>query len=71
MANSIRDPEYWRRRAAQTRAKICEISYRSARVDLLKVAEEYDRLADRAEHWRQKGPPEKITWIHKSVSRDV
>jgi hypothetical protein len=53
MTNLIRDPEYWRRRAAQTRAKIRDVSYRKARVDLLKVAEEYDRLAERAEQWRK------------------
>ena len=55
MANLIRDPEYWRKRAAQTRAKIRDVSYRNARIDLLKVAEEYDRLAERAAHWRQRG----------------
>lgn len=54
MANPVRDPEYWRKRAAQTRATIRNISYRNARVDLLKVAEEYDRLAERAAHWRQR-----------------
>jgi hypothetical protein len=55
MATPIRDPEYWRKRAAQTRAKSRNVSYRNARVDLLKIAEEYDRLAERAAHWRQRG----------------
>jgi len=71
MANPVRDPAYWRKRAAQTRAQLCDVSYRKARVDLLKVAEEYDRLAERAEHWRQRNSSEKATWIHKLISREV
>ena len=57
MADPIRDPEYWRKRAAQTRAQLYDVTYRKARVDLLKLAEEYDRLAEQAEQWRQKPMP--------------
>jgi hypothetical protein len=48
----IRDPDYWHERAAETRAK-ADSSYDPKTVlRLLKVAEEYDRMAERAERWQ-------------------
>lgn len=45
----VRDPDYWRGRAAETRAKADTYGHPQNKEKLLKVAEEYDRMADRAE----------------------
>jgi hypothetical protein len=44
----VLDPRYWRERAERTREKAEQFSMRSSRDRLLKIAEEYDRLAERA-----------------------
>ncbi|WP_141686868.1 hypothetical protein [Bradyrhizobium sp. LMTR 3] len=49
----VRDPEFWRKRAAQTRAKMGSRYDRDSRVDLLRIAEEYDRIAENAERWQK------------------
>jgi hypothetical protein len=51
--NPMENPNHWRQRADQTRAKADQI-WRDTRFKrhLLRVAEEYDRLAQRAEQWR-------------------
>lgn len=57
MLEPIRDANYWRKRAAATRAKAEERSvFRKPRVNLLKVAEEYERLAERVERRRHIEP---------------
>ncbi len=58
----LQDPEYWRKRAAQTRAKVTDARWPKPRIDLLRVAEEYDRLAARAEASQitQSGPAEDV-----------
>lgn len=53
---SLQSGEYWRTRAAATRARIGDGWHRTTTVNLRKVAEEYDRLAERAERaeeWRR------------------
>jgi len=47
--NVMQNPGYWRERAEETRAKADSFRYGATRKTLLKVAEEYDRLALRAE----------------------
>jgi len=52
MHDPIKEPKYWRDRADATRAKAkryCDI--RQIR-RMLRVAEEYDKLADRAAEWQ-------------------
>ncbi len=49
MKNPIFDPEHWRERAEKTRAKAESFAYRQSKERLLKIAEEYDRLALHAE----------------------
>jgi hypothetical protein len=44
----VLDPRHWRERAERTREKAEQFSMRSSRDRLLKIAEEYDRLAERA-----------------------
>jgi hypothetical protein len=53
MNNPIYDPNHWRQRAEHAQAKADQIS-RDANLKrkLLHMAEEYDRLAQRAELWR-------------------
>ncbi|MEH2535066.1 hypothetical protein V1277_005637 [Bradyrhizobium sp. AZCC 1588] len=51
--NPVRDPVFWRKRAAQTRAKMGSRYDRDSRVDLLRIAEEYDRIAESAERWQK------------------
>jgi hypothetical protein len=53
MKNPICGSNHWRQRAEQAQAKADQIS-RDANLkrELLRMAEEYDRLAQRAEHWR-------------------
>lgn len=53
MNDAIRNPRFWRERAEETRSKA--ESYRvaeSERKKLLRVAAEYEQLADRAEQWQ-------------------
>jgi hypothetical protein len=54
--SASRSAEYWRNRAAQTRARIGSVYERNSRVDLLRLAEEYDRLAALSEHWQAPSP---------------
>lgn len=49
MKNTLQDPGYWRRRAEETRNKAESLAYRNSRERLLRIAEEYDRLATYAE----------------------
>jgi hypothetical protein len=43
-----RTPAYWLRRAAETRADAQKMTDMTARLTLLRIAEEYDRLATHA-----------------------
>lgn len=52
MANMF-DPRYWEERAAKTRDKAEQFGMRDSRDRLLKIAEEYDRLAKRAAERQQ------------------
>jgi hypothetical protein len=49
--NPLYDPSLWRKRAAQTRAKADIFAQPHAKERMLKIAEEYDRLAKHAEQW--------------------
>ncbi|UPJ71303.1 hypothetical protein IVB19_27250 [Bradyrhizobium sp. 187] len=44
----VLDPRHWQERAERTRDKAEQFSMRHSRDRLLKIAEEYDRLAERA-----------------------
>ncbi|MGY3505150.1 hypothetical protein ACVWYJ_005769 [Bradyrhizobium sp. USDA 4471] len=44
----VLDPRHWRERAERTRDKAEQFSMRQSRDRLLKIAQEYDRLAERA-----------------------
>jgi hypothetical protein len=53
MNDPMKNPRFWRDRAEETRTKA--EAFRLAESDkqrLLKVAAEYERLADRAEQWQ-------------------
>ncbi|WP_298260628.1 hypothetical protein [Bradyrhizobium sp.] len=53
MTEIMRNAQFWRERAEETRTKAD--GYRLAESDkqrLLKVAAEYEQLADRAEQWK-------------------
>ena len=50
--DKIYDPKHWRERAEQARALAGEMGDREARDAMLKVAEQYDRLAQWAEERR-------------------
>jgi hypothetical protein len=53
MSRSIRDPRFWRDLAIETRRKAEAFSIeRQEKERLLKIAEEYDSLADRRERWQ-------------------
>jgi hypothetical protein len=52
MRDPIKDPKYWRARAHATRAK-AKRCYDAREIRrMLRVAEEYDKIANRAEEWR-------------------
>ena len=49
MKSFLRDLKHWRERAEETRAKAAQFFYKeSEKQRLLRIAAEYDRLADRA-----------------------
>ncbi len=53
MADTLHDPTHWRERAEKTRAKADGFRVsESDRQRLLKIAAEYDQIADRAEQLR-------------------
>ena len=55
MNDPIKQPKYWRDRAEATRAKAKQFRYGGALRDvyrLMRVAEEYEKLADRCEEWQ-------------------
>ena len=52
MKSFLRDLKHWRERAEETRAKAAQFFYKeSEKQRLLRIAAEYDRLADRAVEW--------------------
>jgi hypothetical protein len=52
----IDDPKHWRSRAAKMRMLADEMSDESARTMMLKLADDYDELGDRAEKRSGKRP---------------
>ena len=56
-ASFINDPEHWRQRAEEMRTLADGISDEEARATMLKIAEDYERLAKRAEQ-RARGLPQ-------------
>ena len=53
MTDAVKDPRFWRDRAEETRVRA--EGFRVSEIDkqrLLKIASEYDHIADRAEQWR-------------------
>lgn len=61
MTDFLKDPEHWRERAEETRTKAERFFYDERQKQrLLRIAAEYDQLADRAAQWRtvsQAGQP--------------
>lgn len=51
------DPAYWRKRAKEVRNLADHVSSLTARNDILRIAEDYDRRADRAEGRASGGKP--------------
>lgn len=49
----VLDPGHWRERAEKTRDKAEQFNMRDSRARLLKIAEEYDRIAERAAERQQ------------------
>jgi hypothetical protein len=49
MKSFLNDPKHWRDRAEQTRTKAAWFWKDSEKQRMMRIAEEYDRLADRAE----------------------
>ena len=54
-------PNHWRERAAHMRALAVDTADAEAAAIMLKLAEDYDKLADRAEIRAQDQPPSKRT----------
>lgn len=59
--NAINNPAYWRDRAVKTRAKAELSRYQNSRANLLKIAEEYDRMAHYAERQSLRAPKVKLS----------
>ncbi len=70
-ANPLNDPKHWRKRADATRVKADLLADQAARQKLLRVADEYERLALRAEQWltTQKSRPSEL-WLLSDTARD-
>jgi hypothetical protein len=53
MKNRMQNPDYWRERAEETRTQADRLWIdENQKQRLLRVAEEYDQLAQRAEQWK-------------------
>lgn len=70
-ANPLNDPKHWRKRADATRAKADVLADQAARQKLLRVADEYERLAQRAEQFltAQKSRPTE-RWLLADTARE-
>lgn len=55
MRDPIKEPKYWRDRAEATRVKAKRYYDPRQIRRMLRVAEEYDKIADRAEEWQRGG----------------
>ena len=55
MRDPIKEPKYWRDRAKATRAKAKKHYDLQQIRRMLRVAEEYDKIGDRAEAWQRGG----------------
>jgi hypothetical protein len=66
--NPLYDPKHWQKRAEATRAKAQELSDEGVRQRLLRVAEEYERLAQRAERLTAAKPSE--LWLFPDTTSD-
>ena len=53
MHDPVKDPKYWRARAHATRAKAKQCYDGREIRRMLRVAEENDRMADRAQQWQR------------------
>ncbi|MES1149526.1 MAG: hypothetical protein ABUL53_10115 [Bradyrhizobium guangdongense] len=62
--NPLYDPKHWQKRAQATRAKAQALADQAVKQKLLRVAEEYERLAQRAEQWlaTQRDTPSEL-WL--------
>jgi hypothetical protein len=49
MSSRINDPDHWRSRAKEARALAAQIADLEAKATMLKIADEYENLAKRAE----------------------
>ena len=69
--NSLYNPKHWRKRADATRIKAAALADERSRQKLLRVAEEYERLAQRAEQWltAQKDRPSE-QWLLSDAARE-
>jgi hypothetical protein len=57
-ASFINDPEHWRQRAEQMRALAGEVNDEQAKETMLRIAKDYERLAERAEQRAKGSPPQ-------------
>ena len=56
-SSSVNDPEHWRQRAKQMRTLVEGVRDDAAKVEMLRTAEDYEKLAKRAEA-RSNGIPQ-------------
>jgi hypothetical protein len=55
---SFDDPKHWRKRAEEARAQAEQMTDRDAKQMMLGIAEDYEKLAKRAEERLAKRPPQ-------------
>ena len=68
MHDPVKDPKYWRARAHATRAK-AKRCYEGREIRrMLRVAEEYDKMADRAQEWQRGKDTTRVT-LSQSLKR--
>ena len=56
---SFNDPKHWRKRAEEARARAEQMTDRDARQTMLGIAEDYEKLAKRAEQRLKSSPQSK------------
>jgi hypothetical protein len=63
-AGHFNDPEHWRQQADEARATARQLPNPDSKAVMMRIAVDYDRLAERARARADEGEQEEIEWLN-------